>query len=967
MLSSIRSVRKSLPLFAGLLAGLLITWTTVYAAAALPNLWLTSVTNGQTVSGVTALAAQADAAGFAGLTFQVSGQNVGSEITSGSCTTSWDTRTVGNGTHTVTAVARDSVGNTVWAAPVTVTVQNTPAADTIAPTVTVTSPAGSSTVTGTITASASAVDDVAVEGVWFTLDGANLGAEVTSAPYQVGWTSTTSSNGTHVLRALARDAAGNTATSAPVTITVNNAVTDTTAPSIALSAPSAGATVSDSVTVAASANDNVGVATVQFTLDGANLGSADTTAPYAITWNTTGVSNGAHTLRAVARDVSGNSATSGAVTITVSNAAPDTTHPNVAMTSPSPNATVSGTIGLAASASDNVGVASVRFTIDGANVGSADTAAPYAASWNTIGTTNGTHVIRAVAQDAAGNQTTSASVTVTVSNTVPDTTSPSVSLTAPSAGATVSGAATVAATASDNIGIVLVQFTLDGAELGTDTSAPYAITWSTTGVSNGRHTLRAIARDAAGNSRTSSRSVTVNNPTPDSTAPSISLTAPAISAVVSGYVTVSASASDNIAVTRVQFTLDGAALGGPDTSAPFQITWNTTGAANGIHILSATASDAAGNSRGASSRAVTVSNAVADATPPVVTLTSPAANATVSGDVLLAADASDNVGVVGVQFKVNGVSVGAEDTAAPYRVTWSAAEVPNGTYQVTAVARDAAGNVRTSPAVAVNASHVTQNAGGVAGDLDGDGRPDLLFQHTNGALYTWSMRGDQMIGGDYLTPDNVPLGWQVAAIDDFTHDGKSDLLIQQQQTGEVQILIMDGRTRVGNLPVLTTSTPWRISATGDLNGDGLPDIVWQLPATGQLYASLMDGATVLGQAPLSPAQVNPNWHIVGIADMDEDARKDLVWQNYATGELVVWFMNGLTATRVEWMTPGAVNPTWRIKAVADFDEDGSVDLVWQNTQTGYLYIWYMDGLRLVRDGFLNPAQVVMAWQIVGGK
>jgi hypothetical protein len=94
---------------------------------------------------------------------------------------------------------------------------------------------------------------------------------------------------------------------------------DTTAPTVSVTAPAGGATVSGSVNVDASASDDVGVANVQFKLDGADLGSADSVAPYSVSWNTAGASNGPHTLTAVARDAAGNSTTSSQVQVTVSN------------------------------------------------------------------------------------------------------------------------------------------------------------------------------------------------------------------------------------------------------------------------------------------------------------------------------------------------------------------------------------------------------------------------------------------------------------------------------------------------------------------------------------------------------------------------------------------------------------------------------------------------------------------------
>ena len=193
-------------------------------------------------------------------------------------------------------------------------------ADTTPPTVTLTAPS-TGTVSGTVTVSASASDNVGVTGVQFRLQGANLGAEDTTNPYSTSWNTTTVPNGSYALTAIARDAAGNTKTSASLTVTVSNTSTppaDTTPPTITLTAPSAG-TVSGTVTVSASASDNVGVAGVQFRLQGANLGAEDTTNPYSTSWNTTTVPNGSYTLTAIARDAAGNTKTSAPLTVTVSN------------------------------------------------------------------------------------------------------------------------------------------------------------------------------------------------------------------------------------------------------------------------------------------------------------------------------------------------------------------------------------------------------------------------------------------------------------------------------------------------------------------------------------------------------------------------------------------------------------------------------------------------------------------------
>src|SRR5207253_3095203 len=102
-----------------------------------------------------------------------------------------------------------------------------------------------------------------------------------------------------------------------------------------------------------------------------------------------------------------------------------------------------------------------------------------------------------------------------------------------------------------------------------------------------------------------------------------------------------------------------------------------------------------------------VSNAAADTTPPTVSMTAPTPGSTVSGTVALSATASDNVGVVGVQFLVNGVATGAEDTTAPYSVNWDTTTVTNNSYTLSARARDAAGNQTTSTTVTVAVNNTT--------------------------------------------------------------------------------------------------------------------------------------------------------------------------------------------------------------------------------------------------------------------
>lgn len=169
-------------------------------------------------------------------------------------------------------------------------------------------------------------DNIGVTGYHIYRGGVQIATVTTLLYSNTGLSSST----TYSYTVAALDAAGNTSgQSTSVSATTLAVPADTTPPTISLTSPSAGSTVSGTVTVSATASDNVGVVGVQFKLDGANLGIEDTTSPYSVSWDTTTTTNGSHSLTAVARDAAGNNAIATNVTITVSNAPPPTGQINI--------------------------------------------------------------------------------------------------------------------------------------------------------------------------------------------------------------------------------------------------------------------------------------------------------------------------------------------------------------------------------------------------------------------------------------------------------------------------------------------------------------------------------------------------------------------------------------------------------------------------------------------------------------
>jgi hypothetical protein len=213
---------------------------------------------------------------------------------------------------------------------VTVLSQTNPG--TTPPTVAMTSPADGSNVSGTVKLMASAVagGSNTITSVQFLLDGQPLGNPVTASPYSFNWVVGSTSLGTHTLSARVTDSAGNVATASPITVTVvsgggGGGGGDTTPPTVSITNPTQNETVSRTIPLAANATDNVAVASVQFFVDGQKVGSPVTSAPYAINWDSTTVTSGAHVISAQATDTSGNAGSSQQVTVNVQNPTPPMT------------------------------------------------------------------------------------------------------------------------------------------------------------------------------------------------------------------------------------------------------------------------------------------------------------------------------------------------------------------------------------------------------------------------------------------------------------------------------------------------------------------------------------------------------------------------------------------------------------------------------------------------------------------
>ena len=614
----------------------------------------------------------------------------------------------------------------------------------------------------------------------------------TTSPYSASWVTTGVIDGLYDLQVITTDKSGNTFTSALIT----NVRVDNTAPTGAVTAPAAAANVRGSVAVTSnSADAGSGVASAQFqssphsAATWTNVGAADTTSPYSVSWDTTTYTDGLYDLRVITTDNVGNTFTSA----TIASVRVDNTAPTGSITAPAAAANIKGTFTVTSNSADaGSGVANALFqrspagTNTWTNVAAADTTSPYTASWVTTGVSDGLYDLQVITTDKSGNTFTSALVT----NVRVDNTAPTVSVVVASGAtgafqsgtkiyfksnaagsfglvATVTDGGSGAASATFPV-LATTGWTHAAETVTTPAGGPYAsssFAWTSGASTPGTYTV--TVADAAGNTATSAFTFTA-----DPTAPTGSVTAPAAAANVRGSVAVTSNSADaGAGVNSAQFQTSPAGagtwsnLGAADTVTPYSTTWDTTTYTDGLYDLRVVTTDNVGNTF----TSATIANVRVDNTAPTGSITAPAANAFVDGaSVAVSASSADaGSGVSSAQFQTSphGAStwtnLGAADATSPYGVTWNTTTYTDGQYDLQVVTTDKSGNTFTSAAVMVEVQNAAPTAtavqlldnGGTAGKTEQGDRIIVTFSQTlrvSTMCSTWS--------GDFTDQSLAALG-----------------------------------------------------------------------------------------------------------------------------------------------------------------------------------------------------------------
>jgi hypothetical protein len=247
-------------------------------------------------------------------------------------------------------------------------------------------------------------------------------------------------------------------------------------------------------------------------------------------------------------------------------------------------------------------------------------------------------------------------------------------------------------------------------------------------------------------------------------------------------------------------------------------------------------------------------------------------------------------------------------------------------------------------------------------DFNAGGKSDVLLQNTSGQAAIWLMNG-----ATPTTKAAAPVGanpgpsWQAIGTGDFYGSLYSDILWQNAGTGEVYIWQINGTKVIGGGSPGNPGTSWHVIGTGDFNGDGKSDILLQ-NASGQAAIWLMNGAAPI--SPMTPVGANPgsSWHAIGSGDFYGSGYSDILWQNSTSGEVYIWEINGTKV--IGGGSPGNPGPSWHVIGTGDFNGDGKADILLQNAN-GQAAIWLMNGAAPITPMTLVGANPGPSWHAIG--
>jgi hypothetical protein len=287
---------------------------------------------------------------------------------------------------------------------------------------------------------------------------------------------------------------------------------------------------------------------------------------------------------------------------------------------------------------------------------------------------------------------------------------------------------------------------------------------------------------------------------------------------------------------------------------------------------------------------------------------------------------------------------------------------PGGTGTVDVTVTNNGGTSATSPA-----DHYTYLLP-LSSDFNGDGVSDILWRDGNGNVAIWLMNGGQMSSGAAVA--DVGSTWRIVGTRDLDGDGKDDIL-WQDNSGNAAIWIMNGTTFSSSISLGNVGSDWQVTGTGYFIDRPTGDILWRNSSTGAMamwpMESAPDAGTVIPGEVVNYGQISLDWQVVGTADLNADGTTDILWRNTTTGDVAIWFLtnNEGQFQILSTVDLGAVSLNWSVVGTGDFNGDDNSDILWRNNLTGDLAVWLMKNGALLSSGDMGLVPLNWAVAAVG--
>ncbi|MBA4148841.1 MAG: VCBS repeat-containing protein [Verrucomicrobia bacterium] len=242
--------------------------------------------------------------------------------------------------------------------------------------------------------------------------------------------------------------------------------------------------------------------------------------------------------------------------------------------------------------------------------------------------------------------------------------------------------------------------------------------------------------------------------------------------------------------------------------------------------------------------------------------------------------------------------------------------------------------------------------------------PRIYWQTPNRQIVIWFVEGTQVyVHGILRGGYKLPEGWRALGVGDMDKDGKDDIVFQHAD-GRLALWAMDGLTFLHGVPLRRPNTGWRAVGLGHFNDDANLDILFRRP-DGRVHAWYMNGTEFLSGESLNGGKpVASTWRFAGTADFNDDSKSDLLWQNTASVP-AMWLMDGTAISSAATLRAGAPVSAWRAIGAADFNGDGNADILWRRTDHR-LALWHMNGSEFLSSTTLRDGKpVAEGWKIIG--